>query len=123
MTVMCKLSDMWYWSLGNELGQKQGHRDHEGVDYGRTKKAQCQACSALQRECRLRRHLPLVNLMMGHRGSQEVEGITPTKCTIAYTFAPLNPEDQHHHTHFIARAMEDPRLSTSLLKNSRLGSE
>lgn len=36
---MCKLSDMWYRSLGNELGQKQGHRDHEGVDYGRTKKA------------------------------------------------------------------------------------
>lgn len=29
---MCKLSDMWYWSLGNELGQKQGHRDHEDQD-------------------------------------------------------------------------------------------
>lgn len=74
---MCKLSDMWYWSLGNELGQKQGHRGHEGVDYGRTKKAQCQACSVLQRECRLRRHLPLVNLMKGLRGSQEVEGSAP----------------------------------------------
>lgn len=74
---MCKLSDMWYWSLENELGQKQGHRGHEGVDYGRTKKAQCQACSVLQRECRLRRHLPLVNLMKGLRGSQEVEGSAP----------------------------------------------
>lgn len=122
---MSKLSDMWYWSSGNELGQNQGHReDHEGTDYGKTKKAPCQARSALQREGSLRRHLLLVNLTNGLRVvRRRWRSLEPTKWAVAYTFAPRKPVGQHHHLPFRARAMEDPRLST-LLKNSHLaGSE